>query len=114
EYCAAQLNESGVLILSEFAGAAAELRNGALLVNPHDIGCTAERIYQALVMPREERRERMRRLRRSIRNHDVFQWAEAFLAAAAGPGSLVSPKRLQAEPPRTITPMTGWQATVEH
>ncbi|EAR22253.1 Alpha,alpha-trehalose-phosphate synthase, UDP-forming [Nitrococcus mobilis Nb-231] len=90
EYCAAQIDEDGVLILSELAGAAAELQVGALLVNPHDIECTAERIYQALVMPRDERLERMQRLRRTIRNHDVFQWAEAFLTAAAAPQAPVS------------------------
>ncbi len=83
EYCAAQVDEDGVLILSELAGAAAELQTGALLVNPHNIEGTAECIYQACVMPREERIERMRRLRRTIRNHDVFQWAEAFLTAAS-------------------------------
>ncbi|MCO6442114.1 MAG: trehalose-6-phosphate synthase [Nitrococcus mobilis] len=83
EYCAAQIEGDGVLILSEFAGAAAELQVGALLINPHDIEGTAERIYQAFVMPREERLERMRRLRRAIRDHDVFQWAEAFLTAAS-------------------------------
>ncbi|MDN5869768.1 MAG: trehalose-6-phosphate synthase [Nitrococcus sp.] len=82
EYCAAQVEEHGVLILSEFAGAAAELKTGALLVNPHDIASTAESIYQAFVMPKDERLERMRRLRRTIRNHDVFDWAEAFLSAA--------------------------------
>lgn len=114
EYCAAQIDEDGVLILSEFAGAAAELQNGALLVNPHDIGCTAESIYQAFMMPRDERLERMRRLRRTIRNQDVFQWAEAFLTAATAQESPAS-QGLQAELPRaTITATMGWRATAEH
>lgn len=113
EYCAAQVDEDGVLILSEFAGAAAELQSGALLVNPHDIGCTAESIYQAFVMPRDERHERMRRLRRTIRNHDVFQWAEAFLMAADAQKSPPSAS-VQAEPHRAIAAVMGQRTTAEH
>lgn len=109
EYCAAQVDEDGVLILSEFAGAAAELQTGALLVNPHDIRCTAESIYQAFVMPRDERLERMRRLRRTIRNHDVFQWAEAFLRASGTHRTPISKgvQNVQKEPPQAITAMMG-------
>lgn len=89
EYCAAQIEENGVLILSEFAGAAAELQTGALLINPHDVGGTAETIYRAFMMSDKERIERMRRLRQTIRNNDVYHWADAFLTAAADrPSSL--------------------------
>ena len=87
EYCAAQIEENGVLILSEFAGAAAELQGAALLINPHDLAGTAEAIYQAFMMPSEERMERMRQLRLTVRNNDVYRWADAFLTAAASESS---------------------------
>jgi trehalose 6-phosphate synthase/phosphatase len=81
EYCASSIEEDCVLILSEFAGAAHQLRRGALLVNPHDIEGVAESIRQAYEMSLEERQARMRRLRRSIRTADIFVWVESFLAA---------------------------------
>jgi trehalose 6-phosphate synthase/phosphatase len=82
EYCAANIEENGVLILSEFAGAAAQLHHGALLVNPHDVDGTADAIFQALTMPVKERKARMKRLRRSIRKLDVYHWVNSFLVAA--------------------------------
>jgi trehalose 6-phosphate synthase len=81
EYCASSIGGDGVLILSEFAGGAAQLQNGALLVNPHDIEGVADAIYQAFTMSKEERRTRMRKLRRSIREHDIFWWVDSFLYA---------------------------------
>ncbi|HEY1326131.1 MAG TPA: trehalose-6-phosphate synthase [Casimicrobiaceae bacterium] len=85
EYCAANLSEDGVLILSEFAGAAAQLRRGALLVNPYDIEGVADAIRVACAMEAPERRVRMRRLRHAIRRHDVFWWVDSFLDAALAP-----------------------------
>jgi trehalose 6-phosphate synthase len=82
EYCASNLEETGALILSEFAGATAQLQGGTLLVNPHDIEGVAETIYQAYRMAEENRRMRMRKLRRSIRRHDIFWWVNSFLEAA--------------------------------
>lgn len=82
EYCAAKVDEDGVLILSEFAGAAAQLQKGALLVNPHDSVGVADRIYAAFTMTLDEKRARMRRLRRSIRDADIFWWVDAYLRAA--------------------------------
>jgi len=79
EYCAAQADESGVLILSEFAGAAAQLQKGALLVNPYDIERMADAIGEGFRMPTEQRRERMRILRRIVRTQDVYRWADTFL-----------------------------------
>jgi Glycosyltransferase family 20 len=52
------------------------------LVNPHDIEGMADAIHRAVTMPAEERRSRMRRLRRTIRKHDVFWWVDSFLRAA--------------------------------
>lgn len=82
EYCACSIEEENALILSEFAGAAAELQHGALLVNPYDIEGMAEAIHRAVQMPIDERRARMRRMRRVIRNHDIFWWVDSFLRAA--------------------------------
>jgi len=82
EYCACSIEEDCVLILSEFAGAASQLARGALLVNPHDIEAVAEAIHTAYAMPTEERRARMRRMRTSIRENDVFRWVDTFLRAA--------------------------------
>ncbi|MES1937979.1 alpha,alpha-trehalose-phosphate synthase (UDP-forming) [Salinisphaera hydrothermalis] len=82
EFCAAQRDSDGVLILSEFAGAAAELGDHALLVNPHDVVSTAERIHEACYMAREERCRRMDAMREIIRSHNAFDWVEEFLRAA--------------------------------
>ena len=82
EYCASSLEESGVLILSEFAGAAAELQRGALLVNPYDIVRVSDALHQAFHMPPAERHARMRRLRQGIRKRDIFWWVDSFLNAA--------------------------------
>jgi len=82
EYCACQVDGNGVLILSEFAGATAQLHKHALLVNPHDIEGMGAAIQQAITMDREERRRRMRGLRRAVRRQDVFWWVDAFLQAA--------------------------------
>jgi trehalose 6-phosphate synthase len=84
EFCACQAGEDGVLVLSEFAGAAAELRPGALLVNPYDVAELAGAIATALAMEPAERRRRMRRLRRTVRRHDVFWWTDTLLRAASG------------------------------
>jgi trehalose 6-phosphate synthase len=82
EYCASSLEENGVLILSEFAGAAYELRRGALMVNPYDVVGVAETIYQAWKMTPAERHARMHRLRQSIKRHDIFWWVDSFLKAS--------------------------------
>ena len=79
EYCVCSPDDEGVLILSEFAGAAMQLAGGAIIVNPHDIEAIATAISRAVTMAAPERRARMRRMRRSIRRHDVFWWAEFFL-----------------------------------
>jgi trehalose 6-phosphate synthase/phosphatase len=82
EFCAASIDETSVLILSEFAGAAAQLQNGALIVNPYDVEGMAEAIYQAYRMEPAERQVRMRRMRRVIARQDIFWWVDSFLRAA--------------------------------
>ncbi|MFU8804384.1 MAG: alpha,alpha-trehalose-phosphate synthase (UDP-forming) [Bradymonadaceae bacterium] len=82
EYCACQVDETGVLLLSEFAGAAAQLGKGALLINPYDLKATAAGIHRAITMPQDERIARMRGLRQVVRSTDVFWWANRFVQAA--------------------------------
>jgi trehalose 6-phosphate synthase/phosphatase len=81
EYCAAQLENDGVLILSELAGAADELQE-ALIVNPFDIDAVADALHRALAMPEDERRARMSALRDRVRANDVHAWVCRFLEAA--------------------------------
>ena len=82
EFCAAQVDECGVVVISEFTGAAAEMRHGALVVNPNDLAGIAEAVFRACVMPVEEKRSRMRLLRDIIRTYNVQSWADGFLNAA--------------------------------
>ena len=82
EYCASQVHDTGVLVLSEFAGAAAQLRCGALLVNPNDVTGVTTAIHDALFMSSKERKRRMKQLRRSVREYDVRRWTDSFLDAA--------------------------------
>ncbi len=79
EYVTTRLDGDGVLVLSEFAGAADELTD-AVLVNPHDELALQEAIVTAVEMHRHERRARMARLREVVRASDVQTWAERFLA----------------------------------
>ncbi len=82
EFVASREDEDGVLVLSTFAGASRELVE-AILVNPFDIEGTARAISQALRVPREERRERMRLMRRTVQENNVFRWAGRMLMDAA-------------------------------
>ena len=82
EYCACSIEEDCVLILSEFAGAAAQMQSGALLVNPYDREGVADAIHRAFHMSLAERRARMRRLRRAVRKQEIFWWADSFLRAS--------------------------------
>jgi trehalose 6-phosphate synthase/phosphatase len=78
EFVASRSDEDGVLVLSEFAGAASELAE-ALLVNPYDVERTADTIHRALQLGDAERRRRMRALRRRVFSYDVHQWVGSFL-----------------------------------
>ena len=70
----------GVLVLSEFAGAASELRQ-AFLCNPHDLDGVKDAIVRAIDVDRADGRRRMRLMQRHLRSHDVSRWAQSFLAA---------------------------------
>jgi trehalose 6-phosphate synthase len=84
EYIACRPDLGGTLVLSEFTGAAAELKE-ALLVNPHDIDGLKAAILTAFDMPPAESSKRMRTLRRQVLTHDVDRWARTFLDALGLP-----------------------------
>ncbi len=79
EYVASQVDGDGVLILSEFAGASIQLREGAIIVNPFDEDEIAEAIYMALKMKRRERRERMMKMRDIVLTEDINWWIREFM-----------------------------------
>jgi trehalose 6-phosphate synthase len=79
EFVASRVDERGVLILSTFAGAALELSD-ALLVNPYDIRQLSEAIHSALEMPEAEQAKRMRWMRLTVREHNIYRWAAHLLS----------------------------------
>jgi trehalose 6-phosphate synthase len=83
EYCACRTEENGVLILSQFAGAAEQLKSAALLVNPYDVEQMADAILKAFQMSDAERTVRMKRMRRVVREENVFWWVDSFLQVGA-------------------------------
>ncbi len=82
EFCATKIDNNGVLILSEFAGAAAQLQKHCLLVNPMDINLVADAIYRAYHMDRSQKKAMMSKLRNCIKKYDIFWWIKSFLGAA--------------------------------
>lgn len=78
EFIASRVDGDGVLVLSEFTGAAEELAE-AVQVNPFDVAESAEAYSIALAMPRQERRTRMRALRARIRANPIAKWSDSFL-----------------------------------
>lgn len=85
EFCAARVDEQGVLVLSEFAGAAVELGCGALLVNPYDSEAMAELLGRALRMGAPEQRDRMCRMRQAVEAADVFRWSRSICGQRSSP-----------------------------
>jgi trehalose 6-phosphate synthase len=79
EFVASRLDERGVLILSSFAGAARELSD-AILINPFASDSMAEAIYTALTMPEEEQEKRMRRLRETVAEFNIYRWAGKLIS----------------------------------
>ena len=82
EYIACQTAEKGMLVLSETAGASAELSE-SLLINPTDKREVADALHRALTMPADEQRVRMRSMRRLVQEFNVYRWAGAMLLDAA-------------------------------
>jgi len=84
EFVASRVDDDGVLLLSEFAGAASEMGE-AVMVNPYDVETTARRIGEALEMPSAARRLRMKALRERVLTHDVHRWADEFVRDLEAP-----------------------------
>jgi trehalose 6-phosphate synthase len=82
EFIAARDDDQGVLILSQFTGAAQELPE-ALVVNPYDIDQCAAALHLALTMPSSEQRARMRSMRGLVAEFNVYRWAGRMLTDAA-------------------------------
>jgi len=82
EFVAERDDERGVLLLSQFTGAARELHE-ALIVNPYHIEQSAKELYRALTMPEIEQRDRMRSMRSLVKDFNVYRWASRMLLDAA-------------------------------
>ncbi len=78
EYVASKIDQKGVLILSEMAGASRELSD-AILINPNDIWDFADKIYQALNMPEDEQKRRMAAMQQTVSKFDIFTWVKNFM-----------------------------------
>jgi trehalose 6-phosphate synthase/phosphatase len=100
EYVACKSNGDGVLLLSEFAGAAVEMGE-ALLINPFDEDRTADAVKRALSLEEQDRQDRMQALHARVLRNNVFRWGDRFLAAleeasaARGRYADTQPKRLR-------------------
>lgn len=79
EFVSSRVDEDGVLILSQFTGAATELED-ALLINPYDIAEFARKIKEALEMPKAERQQRMKDMREVVASNNIYRWGAATVA----------------------------------
>ena len=103
EFVAARDDDRGVLVLSQFTGAARELTD-AILVNPFDVEQLAAGLHTALTMPVEEQERRMRRMRAQVADHNIYRWAGQLLSAV---GKMVTdplPRPASASDPRYDEP----------
>lgn len=80
EFVAARDDESGVLVLSQFTGASRDLQE-AIIINPYSAEQTADAIYQALNMSATEQHRRMKKMRDSIKDYNVYRWAAELIKA---------------------------------
>ncbi len=104
EFVAARDDDDGVLVLSSFAGVSRELLE-ALIVNPYDSGAMGEAIHRALLMPREQRRERMHLMRALVSEHNIYFWAGRMLLQAA---RLRKRQRIEEQIVQVSAPL-GWR-----
>jgi trehalose 6-phosphate synthase/phosphatase len=110
EFVASRIDEDGVLILSEFAGASAEL-DGAVTVNPYDVDGVAASLDRALSMSPQEKQARMKTLRRRVFEHDVHAWAAEFLERLASARPHKAASRLTPPDPCLATVLADAQRT---
>ena len=101
EFVAARDDDDGVLVLSSFAGVSRELLE-ALIINPYDSGAMAGAMHRALLMPREQRRERMHLMRALVSEHNIYFWAGRMLLEAA---RLRKRQRIEDQIVRVSTPV---------
>ena len=103
EYVACRADNDGALVLSEFAGAADELRQ-AWLVNPYDINGMKAALLAAYQADEQEVTRRMKAMRKQVTQHDVTAWADSFMSALAEQGGAApqdgAPARRTLGPPR--------------
>ncbi len=105
EYVACQGGKDGILLLSEFAGAAEEMGE-AFLVNPHDEERTAQVLQNALETGSEDRRARIRALRERVERNNVFVWSERFLSLLRRSGDAGGPFTAEQPPPLDLAAIT--------
>lgn len=86
EYIASRDDEKGVLVLSQFTGAARDLRKGALVINPYSAEETAEALHRGLTMSIPEQRRRMKIMRHAVKDYNVYRWAAELIKAVANMG----------------------------
>jgi len=87
EYCAVRCDNPGVLILSEFAGAKDQLKDGALLVNPYHIDLMTATLKKALEATQDEKEEWMHKLCQNIKEFDIYWWMDSFLESCDSKGT---------------------------
>jgi len=105
EFVASRSDFGGMLVLSSFTGAAKELRD-ALIVNPYDVEESSDALYQAIMMPPEERETRMSRLRNVVAQNNVFNWAAQFISEIAHISEervVKEPSQMAASPEQSVT-----------
>ncbi len=83
EFVSSKTDEDGVLLLSQFTGAARELEEGAIIFNPFDREQFADALFAASTMTEEECRERMKRMREVVAEHNIYRWGENFIEQLA-------------------------------
>jgi alpha,alpha-trehalose-phosphate synthase [UDP-forming] len=84
EFCASRVDEAGILILSEFAGAAVQLRDGAHLVNPRHVPSIVSALHAAFDPDERDVRRRMQNMRRDVKVNNIHRWCEEMLRGAPG------------------------------
>jgi alpha,alpha-trehalose-phosphate synthase [UDP-forming] len=93
EFCASRVDENGILILSEFAGAAVQLRTGAYLVDPRHIPSIASALHDAIDPDEGDVRRRMRRMRRNVKMDDIHRWCDEMLRGTSAVGREVTARK---------------------
>ena len=78
EFAAAHSDESGALILSQFTGASRDMK-GALIINPYSAEETSAALHSALTMPKAEQHRRMKTMRTSVRDYNIYRWSAEII-----------------------------------